>query len=437
MLNSVISEIPNDFEAEQAVLGSIIYDNEMIYRALDAVKKPTSFYTPAHQYIFRAMLELHDKKLPIDEISLGDQLKSLSQLEEIGGYSYLASLQDCVPSSMNVFHYGKIVARHSQLRQLITLTTDTARKSRDPESEVSELLDDTIGKLMDLRADLDSDTIVRKVSDALPKIRERVELASQGKISYGLPTKYGEIDKMTGGGFQNTELAIIGARPSMGKTSLAMCLAYQACSMNKKALFISLESKEESLIRDRLLPSITNIQSNTFKTGKLDQDQWESFDNVIATDPAIDNFKITDKSGLNCSDIYSLAKIEYEQFGLSLLLVDFIQLVRPVRKHSRRDQELGEVAECLKDIAKDFNIPVVALSQLNRDVEKTKRKPTYADLRDSGELEQIADVIILLHQDEDPDDERLMDLIFGKNRNGRRGTVNLNFIKEYTRFQNI
>ncbi len=435
MNNYLANEIPQDFESEQAVLGLIMYDNDTIYPALKNIKEPSYFYTPAHQYIFRAQIELLDKKLPIEEFSIADELKKLNQLDEVGGLSYLTSLIDCVPSSMNMIYYSGLVAKNATLRRLITVTTDTAKKSRDPEIEPAMVIDETIEKLMDLRSNIGDETLVKSFASLMPEIREETERAGQGKVSYGISSGYDKIDMMTGGGFQKTELVIIGARPSVGKTSLAMCAGYQVAYSGKNAFIISLESKEKSLARDRLLPSISGIQSYTFRTGKLDQGQWDNFDNILANDTAMERFKVCDKSGMNCNDIYSLAKIEYEQHGLELLIVDFIQMIKSSKKHSTRNQELGEIAERLKDIAKDFNIPVIALSQLNREVEKSKRKPNYADLRDSGELEQIADVIILLHQEENPDDERIYDLIFGKNRNGRKGTVNIKFIKEYTRFQ--
>lgn len=431
----ILEDIPHDHESEQAVLGAIIYDNDSIYEALRAIKSPTYFYSSSHQYIFRAMLELLEKKKPIDDQLIGDELKKTNQLDEVGGYSYITSLYDCAPSSMNVFYYASIIAEHAFKRQLISLTIDTSKKSRDPEYNATELIDDTINKLMEIRQNLGNETLVKTVSECLPEIRDKMELAAAGKFIHGLITKFDEIDKITGGGLPKTELIIIGARPSVGKTSLAVCLGVQAAYMGKKCLFISLESGRETLIRDRLMSSITNINSYKLRSGKLSQEEWERFDGVPKE--ITDNFKVTEKTGMNCNDIYSLAKIEYEKYGLALLIIDFVQLTKPSKKHSRRDQELGEVAEKFKDIAKDFNIPVVALSQLNRDVEKTKRKPNYADLRDSGELEQIADIIILLHQEENPEDEKVIDLIFGKNRNGKKATVHIEFIKEFTRFQNL
>ena len=411
--------IPNDYEAEQAVLGAIIIDNSLVQIVLSIIKNPSYFYTPAHQHIFRSMIELSDKNDPIGSISLGDELKSLNQLEEVGGYAYLSSLEDCGVDSHHVSKWCKIVAEHSFLRSLISLTSDTARKARDPESTAKDLIDETMDKLSELRGNLAVNAKAVSVHAALPEIIDKIEQVGAGKMEIGIMSGYEKFDRFLGGGAQKGDLIFIGAEPSLGKTSLAVCLSYSFILKSRKGLIISLESSRESIIRDRLLPAALSINSHALRAGKITQDKQEDL-HKLAQQSFLKNLLICDESTMNINDIYSLIAMEKD---IDFVMIDFTQLIAPVTNTGNRNNDLGVTARGLKKINKDFNIPVVALSQMTGD-----------KLRDSGELEHVADVKIILTRS---DEENIINCGFKKNRNGIIGDCPMQFIPEFTKFKSV
>lgn len=420
-MNIVNSEIPNDFEAEQAILGAIIYDNNQYALVRSIVKSPSFFYAPAHQYIFRAMIEIVEKNKSIDELILGDELKSLNQLEEIGGYSYLAALVDCVPSSGNTKYYCDIISEHANLRQLISTASDIAKKAIDPERKAYDLIDEGIDKLTKIRQQLSTSAKAVSVFDCFPDIINNIEMVRDGKAEIGLFTGYSEFDRFLGGGLQKGDLIFIGAEPSVGKTSLGICLSYALVCNSKKGLIISIESSKETIIRDRLMPIRLHVDSMKLRAGKMGQDKWDEL-YQMANDVIYKDLKICDLSTQTSHDIYSLADMEYKTDGLEFILLDYTQLIAPNSNNTNRNQDLGESARMLKRINKDFNIPIIALSQLN---EKEK-------LRDSGELLQVADVFVLLKRSDE--NRNIINCEFKKNRNGICGSTPLEFVPEWTKF---
>ena len=411
--------IPHDYEAEQAVLGAIMLDNTIINVVMSIIKSISFFYTPAHQHILRSMIELLDKNDPIGSISLGDELKSLNQLDEVGGYAYLSSLEDCGVDYHHVSKWCKIVAEHAFLRQLISITSDTARKARDPESTAKDLIDGTMEKLSELRGTLAVNAKAVSVHAALPEIIDKIEQVSAGKMEIGIMSGYEKFDRFLGGGAQKGDLIFIGAEPSIGKTSLAVCLSYSFILKARKGLIISLESSRESLIRDRLLPAALSINSHALRAGKITQDKQEDLHN-LAQQSFLKNLLICDESTMNINDIYSLIAMEKD---VDFVMIDFTQLIAPVTNTGNRNQDLGFTARGLKKINKDFNIPVVALSQMTGD-----------KLRDSGELEHVADVKIILTRS---DEENIINCGFKKNRNGIIGDCPMQFIPEFTKFKSV
>lgn len=441
--NAVTAAIPHDYEAEQAVLGSILYNNDS-FNEVASLLTPASFYAPAHQHVFRAMMELDDQGMPIDEILIGDQLKSLSQLEESGGYSYLAELVDCAPSSGNIQYYAKIVQEHALLRELISTTTDIAKKSRNPELNINELLSEAESKINEISS-RSTEENYSHIRDILVSSFERLEKISETTEEItGLPTGFLDLDKMTSG-LQASDLIILAARPAMGKTSFALNIAQYAATRsghNGAVLIFSLEMAKEQLAI-RLLVSESKVDSAKIRSGNLEQEDWDKL--AVATDALSKaNIYINDTSNLSPYELTSICKQlakEYEH-GLSLLVVDYLQLMKGNRPNQPREQEISEISRAMKGLAKELHIPVIALSQLNRALENRQdKRPQLSDLRESGAIEQDADIIMFIYRDEvyyeDSADKGIAEVLISKHRNGSTGTVKLAFIGKYTQFANL
>jgi len=416
-----MNNIPNDHESEQAILGAIFYNNHHLTVVLSIIKNHQFFYEKPHQYIFMAITELHDQKTAIDELLVLEKLKSLGQVDVVGGMSYLMQLTDCVPSSGNVAHYCKIVAEKHYCRMLLKISNETADDINQM-AKSSDAIDQAIEKLIKLRASLSNSAKAISVFDAMPEIISNIELTSEGKIKPGLPTGYGEFDRMLGGGAHKGDLIFIGAEPSTGKTSLGVCLSYALTAGSFKGVIFSIESSKESIIRDRLIPAAININSHKLRNGNLNADKWDEL-HQLAGQNHLKDLKICDDSSININDIYSIVSMEHRTKGIDYILIDYVQLISPVSNSGNRNNDLGEIARGLKRINKDFDIPIIVLSQLN---EKGK-------LRDSGELNQIADVEIILKKNDDGM-ENIIDCDFRKNRNGIKGSIFMEFIPEYTKF---
>ena len=440
--NAVSTEIPQDFEAEQAVLGAIIYDNDTINQVA-ALLTPASFYAPAHQYIYRAMLELLDSQHPIDELLLGDQLKTLNQLEEIGGYTYLASLVDCVPSSGNIVYYAKIIQEYALLRQLISTTTDIAKKSRDPEKNVAELLAEAEGKIAEI-ATRTSDRNYRHIKDLLTLSFERLEKINENANEVtGIPTGFTDLDRLTSG-LQDSDLIIVAARPSMGKTAFALNVARYVTTRSENlgaVLIFSLEMSQEQLAL-RLLTTEAKIDSGRARSGTLEKTDWESLSFATSALSSAQIY-ICDKSNLNPFELTAICKQLNKEHahGVSLVIVDYLQLMKSARQNVPREQEISEISRMLKSLAKELNVPVMALSQLNRALESRENKrPRMADLRESGAIEQDADLIFFIYRDEVYDSKTtepgIAEINVGKHRNGPTGMVKLAFVGKHTKFAN-
>ena len=443
MNDSMTQGIPHDLEAEQAVLGSIIYRNDLMSEVA-AFLTFTSFYSRGHQHIFEAMLELDDENQPIDEVLIGDKLKSKGELEGSGGYAYLAELVDCVPSSGNVSYYAKIVQEHSLLRELIHTTSEIAKKSRDPDKNIGELIGEAEAKIAEISTRSTQKSYAH-IQSILATSFEQLEKNSKTSSDVtGLPTGFTDLDKITSG-LQKSDLIILAARPSMGKTALALNLAkYVATKSDNKGavLVFSLEMSKEQLAT-RMLSSEAKVDSNKLRTGNLEAEDWDKL--AMATDVLSGcPVYINDTPGLTPHELSSISKQLHKEteHGVSLIVVDYLQLMRSSRPNVPREQEISEISRTMKGLAKELNIPVVALSQLNRSLEsRSDKRPQLSDLRESGAIEQDADIILFIYRDEvyneDSPDKGIAELLISKHRNGATGTVRLVFLGKYVSFGNI
>lgn len=441
--NNQTMSIPHDFEAEQAVLGSIIFRNET-FNEVGSILTPNSFHTEAHRHIFRGIVELENLNQPIDEIILGDQLKSIGKLEEIGGYAYLAELVEHVPSAGNIVYYAKIIQEHALIRDLIATTTDIGRKSRDPEQNITELLAEAEDKFNEI-ASRSTKRDHYHIKEILAGNFERLEEISELRNEItGIPTGFIDLDRTTSG-FQPSDLLIIAARPSMGKTAFALNIAsYVTTRTNTKGAVVifSLEMSKEQLSL-RMLISESKIDSKKLRTGNLEQNDWDKL--AMATDKlSAAPIYINDTSNLTPYELVTICKRLNKELedGVSMVIVDYLQLMQGNKKTQSREQEIAEISRSLKGLAKELNVPVVALSQLNRALEnRADKHPQLSDLRESGSIEQDADIILFIYRDEVYNEESekkgVADIIIAKHRNGPTGKIDLSFVGKYTRFANL
>jgi len=438
--NKSVLTIPHDFEAEQSVIGAIFYDNSL-FDEVGSILTPNSFHEETHKQIFRAIIELCAESKPIDEVIIGDKLKELGKLEDCGGYAYLAELVDCVPSSGNIVYYAKIIQEHALLRDLIRTTSDIGIKARDPQQSVKELINEAIEKVTAIRIE---ENHSEPIKDILMRNFDRLEhiSANKGEIT-GTPTGFVDINRMMSG-LQPTDLIILAARPSMGKTSLALNIASYVAIKHQEmgaVLMFSLEMSKEQLGM-RLLSSESKIDNKKLRSGNFEQEDWDKLGratDIISGSSLI----IDDRSSITVQEIISTVR-HYDKklkYGVGPVVVDYLQLMSG-NKSENRDQQLGSITRALKGLAKDLGIPVILLSQLNRALEnRSDKRPKLSDLRESGSIEQDADIVIFVYRDEvyneNTDKKGIAEIIFSKHRNGPTGMAELVFQGKYTRFFNM
>lgn len=435
--------IPQDIEAEQALLGAILFNNSLISKLI-SILEPSSFYHTSHQHIFRAMLELSQQTTPIDEITLGDKLKSMGQLEEIGSYSYLSELIDCVPSSANILQYSKIILDLSILRDLMATATDIGKKSLDPKNNVSELLTEAENQIRKISLRTNQKNYSPIKNSLINNFNRLGKLSESNDEITGMETGLIDLDRYTSG-FQDSDLIIIGARPSMGKTALALNIASYVTTkkvVKGSVLIFSLEMSEDQLSA-RMLSSMSKIDGNKIKTGKLDEKDWDAL--AISIDHLSSaKIFINDSTSITSQELTAITKQldNDEEEGVSMVIVDYLQLMKGSRQDMPREQVIAEISRSLKALAKDLNIPVIALSQLNRSLEnRSDKHPQLSDLRESGAIEQDADIILFIYRDEvynvDTNDKGVAEIIIAKHRNGPTGMLKLAWIGKHTKFDNL
>ena len=442
--NNEIDKIPpQNQEAEQAVLGSLILDKEAIYKIADTLQT-RDFYYRNHQIIYEAILHLYESREPIDLINLSNRLKALNLLNEIGGTSYLTSLVNSISTPAHITSHSKIVHKKRVLRDLISASYDIASLGYREDEDTDILLDEAEKKIFSISQDVISQNLA-PIKDTLEEAFGRIERLHQGNGELrGVPTGYPKLDNLLAG-LQKSDLIIIAARPSFGKTSLAMDIARNVASLKKMPVGVfSLEMSKEQVV-DRLIAAEARVDLWKLRTGQLsDEGEYNDFVKIRDALHTLSEAPIfiEDSSSLNIMQIRTMARRLQAEHGLDLLVIDYLQLIQPRSSYDSPVQAITEISRSLKGLAKELNIPVVALSQLSRAVEqRTDNKPKLSDLRDSGSIEQDADVVMFIHREDknklNTDRKNMADIIIAKHRNGPLGKVELYFNEQRSSFENV
>lgn len=432
---------PQNLDAEQSILGGILLDNQSLNSALEILER-RDFYSESHRKIFAAVLDLFERNEPCDLITLSSILKDKKQLDQIGGMAYLSSLVDNVPSAANVAYYAKIVKEKAILRRLIGTATEILTKSYDTGADVDEVLDEAEHAIFEISenkvrpAFFPIKNIIKDSFKTIEKLYERKELIT------GVPTGFEKIDDLTSG-LQKSDLIIIAGRPSMGKTAFALNIAqHAAIDGGLPVAIFSLEMSKEQLAL-RMLSSVAKVDSQRLRKGFLGETDWPKLTTAAGRLSEALIF-IDDTPAITALEMKAKARRLKAESGLGLIILDYLQLMRGAAYRDSREQEISEISRSLKSLAKELSVPVIALSQLNRKVEdRTNRRPQMADLRESGAIEQDADVIAFIYRDEvynkseDNPEKGLAEIIIGKQRNGPIGMAKLAFLEKYTCFENL
>jgi replicative DNA helicase len=433
--------LPNSAESERAILGSIVLDNGLVTQAIELLR-PEDFYVPSHRRIFISMMGLFERGSEINPILIGEELRRDGSLESVGGISFITNLTYGLPHFANIAHYAKVVKDKSLLRQLIKATNKITSEALEEEEEAQIILDHAEQAIFAL-ADERTRQGFAHVKPIADQLLEKVqEMAGRSAMLTGLTTGFQELDQMTSG-LQPSELIVVAARPSMGKTALCLTLAQNA-AINAQAVVgvFSLEMSKESLVM-RMLSSEGRVDAHRFRNGFLNREEWARLAQALGTLAEAKIF-IDDTPGITVLEMRAKARrLAAEQKRLDLIIVDYLQLMSgSARRAESRQQEVSQISRELKGLAKELNVPLIALSQLSRAPEsRTDHRPQLADLRESGAIEQDADVVAFIYREEQynrtEENAGIAELIISKQRNGPTGTVKLAFLKEFTRFENM
>ncbi|WP_222927174.1 replicative DNA helicase [Thermosediminibacter litoriperuensis] len=430
---------PHNMEAEQSVLGSMLLSREAIYVALERLKSE-DFYIEAHRRIFEVIAELHENREPVDLITVTETLRNRKMLEQVGGVTYLTTLTEVVPTPANITQYCKIVEEKALLRRLIETASKILSLAYEPKDDVEELVDEAERRIF---------SIVQKrrvenfhhIKDVLLSTFERIEQLynSKGGIT-GVPTGFPDLDAMTSG-LQPSDLILVAARPSMGKTAFALNIAQNAAIRHRIPVAIfSLEMSKEQLVQ-RMLCAESNVDSHKLRTGRLEEDDWPRLARAMGPLSEAPIY-IDDTPGITCLEIRAKARRLKAEKGLGLVVIDYLQLIAGRGQSENRQQEISEISRSLKALARELNVPVVALSQLSRapDV-RADHRPVLSDLRESGSQEQDSDLVAFLYREDyynpDTDRKNIAEVIIAKQRNGPTGKVELVWLSQYTKFVSI
>lgn len=436
---------PQNIEAEQSVLGSILLDPEAIIPAMEYVEA-NDFYRRAHQLIFQSMIELNEKNEAIDVITIANNLESKDQLDDVGGTPYLAELATTVPTAANVEHYAKIVEERAILRNLIQTATEIASQGYQETGNIPNLLDEAERRILEVSEKksrsgfVDIETVLRNTINNID------DLFQNDDDITGVSTGYKMLDQMTAG-LHEDELIILAARPGVGKTAFALNVAQNiGTKTDENVAIFSLEMGAEQLV-NRMLCAEGTINATHLRTGQLTEEEFTKLF-VAMGSLSKANIYIDDTPGIRTAEIRAKCrKLKQEKGSIGLIVIDYLQLIEGTGRESRQ-QEVSEISRQLKKLAKELSVPVVALSQLSRSVEQRQdKRPILSDLRESGSIEQDADIVAFLYredyyrsedgEEEESADENVVEVILEKNRSGARGTVKLLFIKEYNKFSSL
>lgn len=431
---------PQSIEAEQSVIGSMLIDKEVIPVVME-ILKPEDFYRPDHKEIYNVIIELFDKAQPIDLITVSERLKLYGKLDLVGGLEYLSNIATAVPTTANARNYSKIVEEKSLLRKLIKTSSDIVDMGFDASEEVSYILDKAEQGIFDILQKRSSKGFI-PIRDVLVDTFNKLEelYNNKGNIT-GIPTGFSDLDFKTSG-LHNSDLILIAARPAMGKTAFALNLAqYAAVHSQVPVAVFSLEMSKEQLV-NRMLCSEAMVDSNKMRTGKLEDNDWQKVAKALGPLSEAPVF-IDDTPGVSITEIRAKCRRLKLEHNLGLVIIDYLQLMQGSKSRSEnRQQEISEISRSLKILAKEINVPVITLSQLSRAPEaRTDHRPILSDLRESGAIEQDADIVMFLYRDDyyNPETEKknIAELIIAKHRNGSTGTVELVWLGQYTKFANL
>jgi replicative DNA helicase len=432
---------PHHAEAEQAVLGGILLDNQALNAVLEILTR-SDFYNEGHRKIFDAIVDLSDRGEPCDIVTLSSNLKDRQTLELVGGMAYLSLLVENITSAANIAYYARIVKEKAILRDLITTATEILHKTYNAGTDIDSVLDEAEQAIFEI-----SENKIRpsfhKIKDIVKdNFRELERIAERQDLITGVPTGFDKLDEITSG-LQRSDLIIIAGRPSMGKTAFALNIAQNAALNSGVSVAIfSLEMSKEQLVF-RMLSSEAKVDSQRLRKGFLGETDWQKLVKSCG-DLSEASIYIDDSPAITVLEMKAKARRLKAETGLGLVILDYLQLMRGSAYKESREQEISEISRSLKALAKELSVPVIALSQLNRKVEdRTNRRPQMADLRESGAIEQDADVIAFIYRDEvynkadDNPEKGIAEIIIGKQRNGPTGTVKLAFLEKYTSFENL
>ena len=432
---------PASIEAEQAVLGAMLLKPDAVTTAAEELSAD-DFYRETHRLIFEAMMELKERTEPVDLVTLTEQLKKADKLAKIGGIPALSLIANSVPTAANVHYHARIVHEKAQLRSLINAATEIAGAAYESADEVEDIMDSAEKRILQVASGKRSKDFV-PLQDILLDTLEQIDLRYNNKGSItGLPTGFTELDHLTAG-LQKSDLILVAARPSMGKTAFTLNIAAHVVLRAKEPVaFFSLEMSKEQLVQ-RLLCSEGRIDSQRLRVGELEEKEWGDLIDTANRLSAAPLY-IDDTPSITVMELRSKARRLKAEHGLSLIVIDYLQLMqgRASKNGDNRQQEISEISRSLKALARELNVPVIALSQLSRSVESRQiKRPMLSDLRESGSLEQDADIVMFLYREDyyDPETENknITEVIIAKHRNGPVDTVDLTFLKQFTKFGNL
>ncbi len=434
-------KIPQSLEAEVSILGSILFDNNVLPKVMEHIKRD-DFYSEQNALIFEAMSELFSHGKPVDLVTVSESLDKKGLLDRVGGALYLSQIADSAPPGINVEQYIKIVREKAVLRRLIRSCSEIIVKSCEQRGEVDEILDEAERSIFEIAQE--------RVTPSFYHIKEILKTSFQTLSTLyekkeritGIPSGFSDLDRLTAG-FQNSDLVIIAGRPSMGKTSFCLNIAeYVACKKNIPVGIFSLEMSKEQICL-RLLCSMARVDSSKARSGFLSPSEWERLTDA-ASSLSESPIYVDDTPAISVMEMRAKARRLRSENSIGILFVDYLQLMKGMGFSERREQEISEISRSLKALAKELNIPVIALSQLNRKVEdRHDKRPQLADLRESGAIEQDADLIMFIYRDEvynrseNNPNKGVAEIIVGKHRNGPTGVVKLAFLDKFTRFENL
>ena len=431
---------PHDLDAEQAVIGSMLTDADAVASSIE-VLKPEDFYRADNRIIYEAMFNLYNRSEPIDIITVKAELESMGRFEQVGGLEYLAGLPDKVPTTANVQKYINIVEEKSKLRDLIKTANDIIELGYDPTEDVDDIMENVEKKVFNLTQGKNQKGYSEIKDVLVDSFTQLEELYNRKQHITGVPSGFADLDYRTAG-FHGSELILVAARPAMGKSAFALNIATNAAvRADVPVAIFNLEMSKEQLV-NRILCSEAMVDSNKVRTGKLEEEDWSKLAEAIGPLSA-SNIYIDDTPGISITEIRAKCRKLQVEKHIGIVIIDYLQLIQGTNKRGgSREQEISEISRSLKIMAKELNVPVIALSQLSRAVEqRPDHKPMLSDLRESGAIEQDADIVMFLYRDDyyNPDSEKknIAEVIIAKHRGGSTGSVDLRWFGSYTKFTNL